>query len=279
MQVALRSVYTIAKKEFADNVRNKWILSLVAIFLVLSIASSFMAGQGRVGEMDVTVSVLISISSLLVPIISIMLGYATISGEAESGALSVVLACPIRRIEVLLGKLVGLGSVICLSILVGFGISGIVIAASTGEAEWSSYLGFILLTMLLGMLYLSLSVCISSVLRRRVTSLGAGVMVFFWGMICGMIWIGAYMATGGDAMAFLQGDTSEVPDWFWFEVFLSPQDGSGTATMLAFGDTEIMGYSVDFPPWVNLGTLVLAHLIWTLVPIALAYWWFQKRDV
>jgi Cu-processing system permease protein len=279
MPIALRSVYTIAKKEFADNVRNKWIISLVAVFLVLSIAASFMAGQGSVGEMDVTVGVLISISSILVPIISVMLGYATISGEAESGALSVVLACPVRRIEVLLGKFIGLGSVICLSILAGFGISGVLIAASTGHAEWGGYIGFILLTMLLGMLYLSLSVCISSVLKRRVTSLGAGVIVFFWGMICGMIWIGAYMATGGDAVAFLGGDTSGVPDWFWIEVFLSPQDGSGTAAMLAFGETELMGYSVDLPSWVNLGTLVLAHLIWTLVPFALAYVWFQKRDV
>jgi len=279
MPIALRPVYTIAKKEFADNARNKWIISLIAIFLVLTIAASFMAGQGRMGEMDVTVSVLITISSMLVPIISIMLGYATISGEAESGALSVVLACPVRRVEVLLGKLVGLGSVICLSILVGFGISGIIIAVSTGHADWSSYTVFILLTMLLGMLYLSVSVCISSVLRRRVTSLGAGVIVFFWGMICGMVWIGAYMATGGDAAAFFRGDTSGIPDWFWFEVFLSPQDGSGTAAMLAFGETDIMGYSVTLPPWVNLGTLVLAHLIWTLVPIAIAYWAFQKRDV
>jgi Cu-processing system permease protein len=278
LPISLKPVYTIAKKEFADNVRNKWMISLIAIFLVLTIAASFLAGLGRIGEMDVTVSALIGISSMLVPLISIMLGYATISGEAESGALSVVLACPVRRIEVLLGKLVGLGSVICLSILAGFGISGILIAVSTGHAEWNSYIVFILLTMLLGMLYLSLSVCISSVLKRRVTSL-AGVIVFFWGMIIGMVWIGAYMATGGDAVAFFEGDISELPDWFWFEVFLSPQDGSGTAAMLAFGETEIMGYGVNLPSWVNLGTLVLAHLIWTLVPIVLAYWWFQKRDV
>jgi len=283
MPIALRPVYTIAKKEFADNVRSKWIISLIVIFMVLTIAASFVAGLGGVGEMDVTVSILMSISSMLVPIISIMLGYATISGEAESGALSVVLACPVRRIEVLLGKLVGLGSVICLSIFVGFGFSGVLIAAATGQAEWSSYITFILLTMLFGLVYLSLSVCISSVLKRRATSLGAGVIVFFWGAICGFIWLGIYTATGGNAGAFLEGDTSDVPDWFWFEVFLSPQDGSGTAAMLAFGNQgeplELMGYSVILPSWVNLRTLVLAHLIWTLVPIVLAYWWFQKRDV
>ncbi len=279
MPMDFKPVYAIAKKEFADNARNKWILSLIVIFMALTIAASFMAGAGKIGGMDATVGVLISISSILVPIISVMLGYATISGEAESGALSVVLACPVRRVEVLLGKLVGLGSVICLSILVGFGISGILIAASTGHADWSSYIVFILFTMLLGILYLSLSVCISSVLKRRVTSLGAGVVVFFWGMICGMVWMGVYAASGGDIQAFFLGDTSELPEWFWFEVFLSPQDGSGTAAMLAFGETEIMGYPVNLPSWVNLGTLALAHLVWTLVPIALAYLWFQKRDV
>src|SRR5512136_1924483 len=114
-----RTMYTIAKKEFSDNARNKWILLSVAIFLVLSIAASIMAGHGRVGEMEATVGTLLSLSSMLVPIISIMLGYATISGEAESGALSVVLACPVRRIEVFFGKYLGLGAVICFSILVG----------------------------------------------------------------------------------------------------------------------------------------------------------------
>jgi Cu-processing system permease protein len=279
MRMNPRSTYTIAKKEFADNARNKWILALISIFLILSVAASVMAGSGRVGEMDVTVGVLISISSMLVPIISIMLGYATISGEAESGALSVVLACPVRRIEVLLGKFLGLGAVICLSILVGFGISGVLIAVSTGEAEWGGYIGFILLTMLLGMLYLSLSVCFSSVLKRRVTSLGAGVVVFFWGAICGMVFMGVFMATGGDIGDFFEGDTSDLPDWFWFDMFLSPQDGSGTAAMLAFGETELLGYEVNPPPWINLGTLVFVQLLWTLIPLALAYIWFRKRDV
>lgn len=279
MSMNARAVYTIAKKEFADNARNKWIISLIGIFLVLSIAASFMAGQGRFGEMGLTVGVLVSISSMLVPIISIMLGYATISGEAESGALSVVLASPVRRIEVLLGKFLGLGTVICFSVLVGFGVSGVIIAVTTGHAEWGGYIGFILLTMLLGMLYLSLSVCFSSVLKRRVTSLGAGVIVFFWGAICGMVFMGVYMGTGGAIGDFISGDTSDMPDWFWFDLFLSPQDGSGTAAMLAFGETEILGYEVDLPSWVTLGTLVMAQLLWALIPLALAYWWFQKRDV
>ena len=278
MSLDPRSVYIIAKKEFADNVRNRWIVALIAVFLTLTIASSFMAGKGSIGEMDLTVGVLMSISSMLVPIIAIMLGYATISGEAESGALSVVLACPVRRVEVLFGKFLGLGSVICFSILIGFGISGMVIAVTTGHSQWSGYVVFMLFTMLLGLLYVSLSMSFSALLKRRVTSLGAGVVLFFWGMIIGMIVMGLYMATGGSMNDLISGDTSSVPDWFWFEVFLSPQDGNQVAAMLAFGQTEFMGFEF-YVPWITLPSLAFAQLLWTVIPLMLAYWWFEKRDV
>lgn len=274
-----RSIYTVAKKEFSDNARNKWILLLIGIFLVLSIASSIMAGHGEVGEMESTVGTLLTLSSMLVPIISIMLGYAAISGEVESGALAVVLTCPVRRIEVFFGKYLGLGSVICFSILVGFGSSGLIIAATTGHAQWGAYAAFILLTMLLGLLYLSLSMCFSSVLKRRVTSLAAGVLVFFLGLILGMIMMGAWMATGGSIEDFMTGDTSSIPDWFWFELLISPQDGNGAAAMLAFGTTEFFGYEIALPPWITLGTLGLAQLIWTVVPLVLACIFFQRRDI
>jgi len=279
MPIALRPIYTIAKKEISDNVRNKWILAMIAIFLTLSIASSFMAGEGQIGDMERTVGALISISSMLVPIISIMLGYGSISGEVESGALSVVLSYPVRRVEILLGKYLGLGAVICFSILVGFGVSGLTIALTTGTAQWAAYFDFILLTMLLGMLYLSLSMCFSSILKRRVTSLAAGIVVFFLGLILGMIMMGAWMATGGSLDEMMTGDTSSMPDWLWFEVFVSPQDGNGAAAMLAFGTTEFFGFEMDLPPWISLGTLALAQLIWTIVPLTLSCIFIQRRDI
>ncbi len=278
MSPNIRAVYTIAKKEFSDNARNKWILAMISIFLILTIASSVMAGGGKMGEMEMTVGTLMGLAAFLVPIIAIMLGYATISGEAESGALSIVLTCPVSRTEVLLGKFLGLGSVICFSVFVGFGVSGLIIAATAG-GQWIGYLSFMLLTMLLGMLYLSLSMCFSSVLKRRVTSLAAGVLVFFLGMILGMIMMGVYASTGGDLGAFIMGDMSDVPDWFWCEVFLSPQDGSQVAAMLAFGVKEFMGYEFALPSYINLGTLALSQAVWTLIPLAFSFLWFRKRDV
>lgn len=133
----------------------------------MAIASSIVAGGGEIGKMDVTITTLLSLSSLLLPVIGVMLGYSTIAGEAESGTLLVVLAYPVKRIEVLLGKFVGLSSVIFASALSGFGGAGVVISIATSTTEWKGYLVFMALAMLLGVLYVSLSLFFSAILKRR----------------------------------------------------------------------------------------------------------------
>lgn len=274
-----RKMMIVAKKEFMDNVRNKWLIVLTAIFLVMTVASSIVAGGGEIGEMEVTITTLLSLSSMLLPVIGIMLGYSTIAGEAESGALLVVLAYPVRRIEVLLGKFVGLSAVIFASVLSGFGVAGVIISIATSATEWEGYLIFMALATLLGMLYVSLSLCFSAILKRKATALGAGIFIFFWSMIIGTIWLALYAATGGSLQDFLSGGGINLPSWFWLELFLSPPDGNQTATMLAFGMKKIMGFSFDVPSWVNLGTIVLSQLVWTLTPVVLAIWFFKRRDI
>ena len=200
-----KKILAVAKKEFTDNVRNRWLLVLTAIFLVMTVASSIVAGGGEMGEMDLTVTTLLTLSSMLIPVIAIMLGYGTIAGEAESGALSVVLAYPVRRTEVLLGKFIGLSSVITASVVGGFGIAGIIISLATKGGEWRGYIIFMLLTILLGVLYISLSMCFSAILKRKSTALGGGILVFFWGMIIGTIWIGIYLSAGGSLTELYSG--------------------------------------------------------------------------
>lgn len=279
MGINPNAIYTVAKKEFMDNVRNKWIVAMTIIFILLTIAASVMAGGGEMGEMDVTVGALLSIATILVPIIAIMLGYATISGEAESGALSVVLSYPVKRSEVLFGKFLGLSAVICFSVLLGFGTAGLVIGATTENTQWVGYLKFILLTMLIGLVYLSLSICCSSVLKRRVTSLAAGIVIFFEAMIIGMIFFGLLYATGGSPEDFITGDFEGIPDWFWTDPFLSPSDGYQTGSLLAMEQEQIMGYEFDLPNWLNMGTIVISQFLWLFIPLILAYYFFEKRDI
>ena len=280
--INFRSIYSIAKKEFMDNIRNKWIIAMIVIFLLLTILSSYLAGgqsgSDSFGGMEDTVVTLLSISSLLVPIIAIMLGYATISGEAENGSLSIVLSYPIRRVEVLLGKLFGLGAVLAFSNIIGFGVGGIIIAATVGGSEGLSFLLFIFLTSLLGLVYLSLSICISSICKKRVTSIAGGLLIFFWAMIFGMIIFGIMLANGISIEQFLTPGF-EYPDWLFQAVFFSPGDLYQTSVMAGFDLSQAFGFTMELPEFMNLGVLVFVQLIWFIIPLLIAYRFFKKRDI
>lgn len=283
MILNIKSIFTISKKEFMDNIRNKWIIAMIIIFLLLTILSSYLAsgqsgGEETLGGMEDTVVTLLSISTLLIPIIAIMLGYATISGECENGSLSIVLSYPIKRIEVLLGKLFGLGAVLVFSNIIGFGIGGLIIAATVGASEGLSFLLFIFLTSLLGVVYLSLSICISSISKKRVTSIAGGLLIFFWAMIFGMIIFGILLASGTSLEQFLTPGF-EYPDWLFRAVFFSPGDLYQTSVMSGFDLSQAFGFTMELPEYMNLGVLVFAQLIWFIIPLILAYRFFEKRDI
>jgi len=276
-----KSLYTIAKKEFLDNIRNKWVILLTILFIILIIVFSYVAGAGSedtFGGMQSTVFGLLGISSLLIPLIAIILGFSTISGEAESGALNVVLSYPVRRIEILLGKLIGLGLVISFSVLIGFGLGGIVIAITVGPESWVGYFGFILLSMFLGFIYLSLAICISAYCKRRITSIGGGIIVFFWSLIYGTVMIAVLYATGGSFQDFLGG---KIPDWFFNSVVFSPSDLYQTAVQRAFGVVSIeqAGFSIAIPDFLDWPVVLSSQIIWFIVPLVLAYFFFKRRDI
>jgi ABC-type transport system involved in multi-copper enzyme maturation permease subunit len=230
------------------------------------------------GGMEDTVGTIMSISVLLIPIIAIMLGYSTIAGEAESGSLYVVLAYPVKRSEVLLGKFIGLGFVIVVSCIVGFGIGGLIIAATVGTASGLGFLAFIGLTILIGLLYLALTIMASAYCKRKVTALAAGIIIFFWAMIYGMIIMGVYLATGGNPADFMSGNI-EFPDWLWKSIVLSPGDMYQMATMEAFGVTQMFGMAIEAPEYMSLQLLVGVMLLWTIIPMILAYIFLKRRDI
>jgi ABC-type transport system involved in multi-copper enzyme maturation permease subunit len=282
MSVEGRTVLAVARKEFADHVRNRWILALALIFVVLTVVASLLAGgeaggDSLLGGLEGTVTSLISISSILIPLIAIMLGYATISGEAESGALALVLAYPVNRTEILLGKLGGLASVLVVATVFGFGIGGIIVTVVAGGENVTAFLTFIGLAILLGLLYLSLAVFFSTITHRRSTSIAAGVLIFFWSMLYGTLIFGIYLATGGTLQDMLAGEP--LPDWFWGSVVLSPMDMHQSAVMQAFGIEQAFGFDITPPGYMTLEYLVAVQLVWVIVPLLLAFWAFRRRDV
>ena len=275
----ITNVITIAKKEFMDNLRNNWIMILTVLFIILTLVMSFVGGGGSLGDIEITVIGLLSIASLLVPIIAIMLGYNTISGEAESRSLLVVQSYPVSREDVYFGKFLGLGSVLVVSVLLGFGISGMAIAGTGGGTNPVGFLVFIFLTILLGLIYLSMSICFSAILKRRTTSLYAGISLFFWAMIIGSVIMGIHLGTGGSFADFVSGG---MPNWMWSAMMvLSPSDMYQTATMLGFDlrVADVSGFSIAIPDFISMANLLVIFIFWILVPLGVGYYFYRKRDI
>jgi len=282
-RINTRALYTIAKKEFMDNIRNKWAILLTLLFVITIVLVTYAVGNAESGQdpekitQDI-VFFLLAVTSVLIPLIAIILGFSTISGEAESGALYVVLSYPVKRVEVLLGKLLGLGSVIILSVFIGFGLGGIAIALIVRPESWVGYFAFIFLSIFLGLIYLSLVICISAFCKRRITSIAGGILVFFWSMIYGIVITAVLYATGGTIEDLMSGN---IPDWFYNSVVISPGDLHQTTVQMAFDVKSIdaMGASFTIPDFLNMGTLILSHIIWFIVPLVLAYYFFKRRDI
>lgn len=279
MGIGLKAIYSVAKKEFADNVRNRWIVALTVIFAILTLLASYVTGGGSVlGGMEETVIGLLSIAAIFIPLIAVMLGYASIAGECENGSMGVLLSYPIRRGEVLVGKLIGLGSVIVVSTVIGFGAAGILIAATVGAESGVAYLSFIGLTILSGFLYLSMAVLFSTIARSRARALGMGVVLVFWSMIYGMIIVGVHMATGGDVQGLITG-TEPFPDWLYASIVISPGDLYQLGVMVAFEIRQVFGYTFDVPFFMTATFVVMVQILWIELAVILAYFSFRKRDI
>jgi ABC-type transport system involved in multi-copper enzyme maturation permease subunit len=276
----INNVFIISKKEFMDNLRNNWIIILTVLFIILTLVISFVSGGGSLGDIQVTVVGLLAIASMLVPIIAVMLGYNTISGEVESGSLLVVQSYPVSRGEVYLGKFFGLSCVLAVSVLLGFGISGLIINGVVGGANPVEFLVFISLTILLGLLYLSMSICFSAILKRRSTSLYAGVGLFFWSMIIASVIMGVFLGTGGSFSDILTGG---MPDWMWSSMMvLSPMDMFQTATFLGFNlrVANIGGFGeIMIPNFISMTNLLVIFILWIILPLGIGYYFYRKRDI
>ena len=118
---------------------------------------------------------LVQLAMLLVPLAAIVPAAAGIAGEREAGTLDVLLALPVSRGRVFLGKALGLVLAGAGSIVVGFGAVGALAAARGVPATTAAAL--LACTALLAAAFAALGLAISSRAgsRSRATSMALGV--------------------------------------------------------------------------------------------------------
>jgi len=274
----VHAVLSLAKKEFMDNCRNKWIIVISAIFVISTLLASYFGSHGQAGwrNLRVTIGVMSFFVVLLITIIGLMLGYAAIVGEKERGSLGLLIALPLTRNEILLGKFLGLGAVLSTAILIGFGVSGIIISLNIENAAWMNYLIFIGASLLLGLVYLAIALFISSFFNKRSTAMGSAIFLWFFFNIIWILFI-------GPALLFFIG--LENPDLYYAINIVNPTAAYSGLIELSVSPAvspavEMGGRNgPSYPFFYNSGVMVTVLLAWIIISLALSLWFFKRKDI
>lgn len=269
----ISQILTLAAKEFRDRLRNRWVLAVALVFTVFSLVIAYFGGaqQGQLGlrSIEFTITSLVSLVIYLIPLIALLLGFDAIVGERERGSLDLLLALPITRLELLLGKYLGLAAALTLSTLVGFGLVAVLLYQQFSWPGLYHYLGFMISSVLLGLAFLSLAVLMSVVARERTRASGLAIaMWFFFVLVFDLLLLGALVATGG----------SYGGDAFAYLLLLNPADVFRILNVFSLEDVRTLyGLGSIVPaalakPW--LMGMVMAG--WIVVPLMLARWRFKS---
>ena len=182
----MRRAGIIAAKEFTDGLRNRWVIIVTVLMaglaLVLTLLGSVPTGSTSVSALAVTIVSLSSLSIFFVPLIALLVSYDSVVAESDRGTLMLLLAYPVGRWEVIIGKFCGHLALLSIAVVVGFGAACLAVLA--GDAEnwadqaWWGFAGLILSSILLGAVFLALGLLISARARERGTA--AGIAIAVW---------------------------------------------------------------------------------------------------
>jgi Cu-processing system permease protein len=220
------------------------------------------------------------LGSFLISIVAFMLGYAAIIGEIERSSMSALLSTSTTRFEIVVGKLLGLGAVLCLTILIGYGIAGLVIGANVPNVDVAEYLAFIGLTMLFGVVILSVALCFSTIFSKLSTALGGAIFLWFlFNIILPIVFIGL-LATTIDFSSVLNG-TLVIPDWYYVLSFINPIAVYSSLIGITIGPVQssIDAGMIPYPSWYSPGLLLGVLVLWIIVFFSVAVWRFQQKDI
>lgn len=298
------SSLAVARKDFRDSIRSRWLWALSALFVLFAagIAAlyAFVFATPEAQEELTALGFLIFLmipTGTMVPIIGMMVGYKAIVGERESGSLKLLLGLPHTRLDVVVGKLAGRVGVVLLSLVIGFVAALAVVIALYAEFDLVAFLLFVLATGVFAAAYVSIGVGISSLTAStsKALALAVGFIAiaeFLWGSVLIVL---AYLSATIQGESFsLAAYSTNQPEWAGFLSSIMPSAGYSNLVIgllptdprqsmggLGGAGPEQAGAAAEaaqpFYQTEWFGLLVL--LVWFVGPLALGYARFKNADL
>ncbi len=273
-----RAVWDIGKQELVVNIRNRWTLLFALVFGVLVVGMAYfgMKVEGFSGMQSFarTSASLLNLVLYIVPLVALAMGALSFTGD--KGSTELLFSQPVLRGEVILGKWLGLFLSLALSTWGGFFVAGGFILASVGSAGIFRYTLFVLLSLLLGMAFLTVAVLVATVNRRKAKTFGFALFLWF----C-LVLFYDLLALGSSLM--LKGESANT--FLFVSLFGNPVDMVRVSTLILLDSTTVFGASgaalVRFmggEVW-SVVLLVGALCGWIVVPLILSARIIRTQDI
>lgn len=275
--IDLRNILILTQKELRDARRNRWFLLYTLAFAGLALALAWLAlsGVGSYGLAGFgrTGASLINLVLLIVPLMGLSLGALSLAGERERGTLLYLMTQPVAQIELLLGKFLGLALALLVTLVLGFGLSGLLIAWRGGGTQAGDYLSLVLLAFVLSLVSLSLGFLISAAVRKSATAVGLA--LFLWLVL---VFFGDLGLMGTAVVMQL-----EIDQLFTLAL-LNPLQLFKMASILAIrSNLEVLGpagiYAVRTYGSGLMAVLLVILAAWVVLPLSSTYLVFRRRGV
>lgn len=178
----LRNIVTVGKRELREAVRSRWFLLYTLAFAVLGLGISYVSAVGAGGAglagFGRTTAGLINLVLLVVPLMALTAGAGSVASDRERGMLAYLLAQPVSRTEVLLGKFGGLALALLACLCLGLGSCAAILVWKGEASKPASFLWLAGLSFALALGMLSLGMLISVLARKA--SVAVGTAIFLW---------------------------------------------------------------------------------------------------
>lgn len=272
------AIRTIAAQELKINVRNKWMLMFAALFGGLSLAVCYF-GLVTVGTVGVqgftrTTASLLSLVLYLVPLVALVM--AALSFSSDKGAAELLFSQPVSRCDILVGKLLGLFLCVLAATCIGFGLSGLVIAARAGGDGSTRYAIFVGLALLLSLVFLSLGSMLAIMFENKTKALGAALFLWFFFVIFYDL-----LAIG---MTFLFRErTANI--FIFLSLFGNPVDLVRVSSLINLGGVTVLGAGgaalMKFLGGASLSAFITiaSLLMWVAGPLLISMHRLRFQDI
>lgn len=276
----MNPVWIISGKEIRDNLRNRWVLAAALLLAALALSLGFLGstptGSVKADPLTVTVVSLSSLSIFLIPLIAMLLSYDALIGEIERGTMALLLSYPVSRWQILAGKFIGHLMILTLAATLGYGLAGMILQLFNGGINLSAWQPFALLivaSIVLGASFLALGYLISAKVKERGTAAGMAVGVWlFFVVIFDMALIGILVA-----------DTRQIITAPMLETALlfNPADIYRLLNLTGYENTSIYAGMAGLSEQLTIsrGALISAQILWVAIPLVLAGWLFNRREI